>query len=115
MTVAAAITARNLELLRCVLRRVLGTPGVEGGGRLCAFLSFVIDEEIGNRGDDILGKTVAHDVYGRRSGDTGDPEYMVRVDTQRLRRRLENYYANSGAKDSVTISRKRPDFRALGE
>ncbi|WP_170560426.1 tetratricopeptide repeat protein [Ruegeria atlantica] len=71
--------------------------------RLCAFLSYIVKEEIEGRGDLIRGKTVAQDVYDRDPAETGDIENVVRVDARRLRQNLEHYYDTVGSSDPVRI------------
>ncbi|MBE1283747.1 MAG: hypothetical protein GJ676_10600 [Rhodobacteraceae bacterium] len=76
---------------------------MDASGRIGAFLSYVISEEIQGRGDAIRGKTIAQDVYDRAPQDHGDADNVVRVDARRLRQTLDHYYATQGDDDPVRI------------
>ncbi|MCG7521532.1 hypothetical protein [Ruegeria sp. Ofav3-42] len=71
--------------------------------RLCAFLTYVVTEELAGRGDLIMGKTIAQDVYGRDPSEAGDTDNVVRVDARRLRQNLDHYYDTAGSADPVRI------------
>ncbi|MEP4770038.1 MAG: hypothetical protein ABJY83_19215 [Roseibium sp.] len=71
--------------------------------RLCAFLTYIVTEELAGRGELIRGKTIAQDVYDRDPTDEGDADNVVRVDARRLRRNLAHYYDTVGATDTVRI------------
>jgi tetratricopeptide (TPR) repeat protein len=71
--------------------------------RLCAFLQYIVTEELEGRGELIRGKTVAQDVYDRDPAEEGDIENVVRVDARRLRQNLEHYYDTTGCTDPVRI------------
>lgn len=71
--------------------------------RLCAFLTYIVTEDIAGRGDLIRGKTIAQDVYNRGPSEEGDADNVVRVDARRLRQNLEHYYDTVGASDPVRI------------
>lgn len=61
-------------------------------------------EKLSGRGEKIMGKSIAQDVYGRRAEKDIATANVVRVDAGRLRRRLELYYAEEGRGDPVRIS-----------
>ncbi len=86
------------------LGEILDSPEFTGAGRVQAFLEYVVKESLGGRGDRIRGKTIVEDVYGRSPLIGRDPVAVVRVDAGRLRRRLEKYYAGSGAKAELQIN-----------
>ncbi|CUK09525.1 putative PEP-CTERM system TPR-repeat lipoprotein [Ruegeria denitrificans] len=71
--------------------------------RLCAFLKYIVTEELEGRGDLIMGKTIAQDVYDRDPTEEGDANNVVRVDARRLRQNLEHYYDTVGRTDPVRI------------
>ncbi|PRY24435.1 tetratricopeptide (TPR) repeat protein [Aliiruegeria haliotis] len=85
------------------LEAILDSPEFEGAERVQAFLGYVVNETLQGRGESIRGKTIVEDVYGRSPVEGRDPMAVVRVDAGRLRRRLETYYAGSGANDEVRI------------
>ncbi|GAA6191179.1 hypothetical protein NBRC116597_10980 [Phaeobacter sp. NW0010-22] len=85
------------------LGRVLSSEVFAGADRLREFLHYIVVENIEGRGDKILGKRIAQDVYGRRSEKDIATANVVRVDAGRLRRRLDVYYLGEGAQDPLRI------------
>jgi tetratricopeptide (TPR) repeat protein len=100
---AATTSSITPEAKREALRRALGAEPLEGAGRLRNFLSYVVEEEIAERGANIRGKIIAKDVYGRDLLNESDPENVVRVDARRLRQILKVYYKTEGKSDPVRI------------
>ena len=70
---------------RNALARILDREELAGAERLRAFLTYIVEEEVAGRGEAILGKTIAQDVYGRTLSEKGDVDNIVRVDARRLR------------------------------
>ncbi len=90
------------EEIRTALGRVLNSDLFAHSERLKDFLSYVVEEAIAGRANEILGKKIAEDVYQRNIADEGSTS-IVRVDAGRLRRKLTSYYETEGAKDAVRI------------
>lgn len=85
------------------LEKIRTSEGFSASPRLQQFLSYVVEETLAGRGERIRGKAVAFQVYGRNlDSDTGG-QNLVRVEAQRLRRLLEEYYENEGAEDAIRI------------
>ncbi|MGI9370401.1 MAG: tetratricopeptide repeat protein, partial [Ruegeria sp.] len=78
--------------MRAALASVLKDERLAHTERLRGFLTYIVEEEVVGRGNDIRGKTIAQDVYGRVPSDGPDPENVVRVDARRLRQILELHY-----------------------
>ena len=89
--------------VRDALDRVLSSEVFAGADRLQEFLRYIVIESVEGRGDKILGKRIAQDVYGRRSEKDIATANVVRVDAGRLRRRLDVYYLEEGAQDPYRI------------
>lgn len=88
--------------MRDALARIVASDAFVSAPRLQQFLSYVVEETIAGRGGAIVGKAIAVDVYGRRlEGDSG--QNLVRVEARRLRRRLDEYYADAGIDDPWRI------------
>lgn len=96
-------TASNQEISEA-LERVLVSEEFAGADRLKEFLTYIVKETLEDRGDNILGKRIAHDVYGRDKEEDFSTANVVRVDAGRLRRRLELYYSGKGAQDQIRIN-----------
>jgi TolB-like protein len=68
------------------------------------FLSYIVNETISGRANDIKEYNVAVDVLGRPSDFRTIHSGIVRVHARRLRRALHSYYREQGTKDSCVIS-----------
>ena len=92
-------TTASAEELRDALARVVSSSAFVSAPRLQQFLTYVVNEAIAGRGAAISGKTIAVDVYDRDPGGVESGQNLVRVEARRLRRRLNEYYAERGASD----------------
>lgn len=95
-------TSHGAEL-RAALDAVCESEQFVNADRLKAFLRYVVDEAIAGRADQILGKTIAQDVYLRNMTAAGSRSNLVRVDAGRLRRKLDEYYDTAGRADRIRI------------
>lgn len=89
--------------IRLSLERVSKSEMFVNAGRLRSFLSYVVEETLADRGNGILAKTIAQDVYGRSPDKLDSRVNLVRVDAGRLRRKLTEYYETVGATDDTRI------------
>ncbi len=89
--------------IRQAVAAILSSPEFDGAERLQSFLSHIVEKLLAGQTDDIRAKSIAEDVYGVSLDATGDPMAVVRVDAGRMRRRLANYYSNSGKDQSLRI------------
>ena len=90
------------------IRRQLGKIGnsryFSGSGKLTNFLEFVVTETLGGRGGSLKEAVIGNVVYGREPAYDPRIDSTVRVEARRLRRKLEQYYADEGRGDGVRIS-----------
>ena len=101
----ARLTAEpSADAVREQLRRILQSPGLQGSARRRDLLSFLIEETLEGRADQLKGFSVALAVFGRDAAfDTGaDP--VVRLEAGRLRRSLDSYYVDAGKEDALRIT-----------
>ncbi len=100
----------DASAVRECLERVAGSPDFVAAPRLAAFLRFIVEEAIEGRGDQLKETTVAMRVFDRRAD--FDPRFdsIVRVQATQLRRRLQQYYANSGREDALVIEIPRGSY-----
>jgi len=96
--------AATNEEIRDALERALSSDLFAQTLRLKNFLTYIVEETLAGRSDEIRGKTIAMDVYQRDPSDSDYSENFVRVDARMLRRRLVEYYATEGKNDPVAIS-----------
>lgn len=91
------------------LRRMLGSPIFQRAARPARFLEVVVRRLETNPGEPSSEAEIADAVFGRSDFDPRlDP--IVRVEAARLRKRIEEYYADSGKNDSVRITLPRRGY-----
>ena len=94
----------SADEIRDASSRVSKSALFERNERLQAFLAYVVEEVLEDRGASIRAKTIAQDVYLRNPNQVGYNDNIVRVDARRLRRLLDDYYATEGSDDPVRIT-----------
>lgn len=93
----------DVDEIRQHLRRVNGSPEFAPTPRLARFLSYIVETAVAGETDRIKESLIAVEVYGRRPDYNPQIDSTVRVEAGRLRARLSQYYASSGAGDRVRI------------
>ena len=88
------------------LDRIFKSPGFRNSQRLRRFLEFTVRCVLSGATDQIKESVIGRTVFDR--GSRYDPriDSIVRVESQRLRRKLEQYYATEGRRDRVSIAFK---------
>ncbi|TGD96285.1 hypothetical protein [Methylobacterium nonmethylotrophicum] len=105
------------EAVRRSLDGCLSAPVFRRSPKLAAFLTYIVEEELGGRGDAIKAYTIATQALGR--SDSFDPsnDPSVRVEAGRLRRVLDEVYADEGrrlpVRIQVPVGAYRPSFEVL--
>lgn len=93
---APSLIRRQMELIR-------RSPAFDGSDRLIALLEFIVEETLEGRGRKLKEAVIGNAVYQR------DPPYdprvdsTVRVEVRRLRRKLDEHFAEHGIDDPVII------------
>jgi hypothetical protein len=100
-TTAESIT---WEAERAELRTVLESPLFTRSPTLSHLLSYLCEKTFAGETDQIKEYSVALDVFGRRDSFDQDTDSIVRVQANRLRKRLGEYYAANGANHSIHIT-----------
>lgn len=85
------------------LAKILQSRTLHGSESLRAFLQFVVQKEVDNKGADLKEYTIATEVFGRGSHYDSRNDSVVRVQAGRLRTKLHEYYAGEGKHDRVLI------------
>ncbi|MGY2049329.1 hypothetical protein [Methylobacterium sp. JK268] len=88
--------------IRQALAECLQSPTFRRSPKLAAFLTFIVEEELGGRGDAIKAYTIATRALNRATSFDPANDPSVRVEAGRLRRALEE--AQEGAARPVRIS-----------
>lgn len=84
------------------LQRMLASPEFQRALRPARFLEFAVHRVLDAPNEPLVEAEIAKAVYDRRDFDPKlDP--IVRVEAARLRRRIQEYYRNSGASDPIAI------------
>jgi tetratricopeptide (TPR) repeat protein len=90
--------------IRSALAAILESDQFRRSPRLREFLTFIVERKLAGAEDQIVGKAIAEQVYGRNLTVNAKDESLVRVDAGRVRRALADYYAGSGKGDSVEFA-----------
>lgn len=102
------------DAVRRSLDGCLRAPAFRRSQKLAAFLSYIVEEELAGRGEAIKAYTIATQALGR--ADSFDPsnDPSVRVEAGRLRRVLDEVYADEGrywpVRIQVPVGAYRPSF-----
>jgi TolB-like protein/tetratricopeptide (TPR) repeat protein len=104
---ANAAGSRDLEVprleIQAELHRVLAGREFVNSARLTRFLQLAVERTLDGRGDTVKEFTLGVDVYDRGPDFNPTADSIVRVEAQRLRRKLREYYAAEGLSDPVRI------------
>lgn len=88
-------TEERESQIRATLSAILSSPVFQASPGLGRLLTFLVEEDLSNRADNLKETYVGHMLY--RRAPTYDPKLdsVVRVSANRLRRRLLEYYAEN--------------------
>ncbi|WP_035359869.1 hypothetical protein [Edaphobacter aggregans] len=82
----------------------IATSGSLGRSRLLArFLLFTVDRLIRGRSDEITEQQIGILVFDRNEGYDSNEDNIVRSYARKLRRRIDNYYANEGKNEEMYL------------
>ncbi|MEW9807843.1 tetratricopeptide repeat protein [Mesorhizobium sp. ZMM04-5] len=92
------------DLVRAQLARVLESPAFKATPQRRRMLTYVVEELLAGRGNEIKGYAIGVSVFGR--GDDFDPnaDPLVRLEARRLRHDLDSYYVSEGRDDPLRIA-----------
>src|SRR4029077_11316430 len=98
-----AVQAVNLELERAELQSVLGSQIFARCPTLAHLLSYLCEKTFAGETRRIKEYSVGLDVFGRRDTFDQDTDSIVRVQVNRLRKRLAEYYVGERAAQQLLI------------
>lgn len=105
--------------IREQLDRILDSPEFQAPDRGRRFLTYVVQEALEGRSDQLNAYTIAQVVFGRDAGFDAQSDPVVRIEAGRIRRALERYYLVCGSNDPVTITIPKghyaPSFERTGD
>jgi hypothetical protein len=101
-----SVTAESTswEAERAELKAVLESPLFSRSPTLTHLLSYLCEKTFAGQTDQIKEYSVALDVFDRRDSFDQDTDSIVRVQANRLRKRLSEYYAAEGAGHPIHIA-----------
>ncbi|NOD86523.1 hypothetical protein [Ruegeria sp. HKCCD6119] len=102
LTINQHVGQPSPELIREALSRIVSSDGFQASPRLTQFLTYIVEESLSGRSNQIRGKAIAVEVYGRRIDGTGG-QNLVRVEARRLRRLLHQFYEDHWDGNGVRI------------
>jgi len=92
------------ELERSELQAVLRSQLFVRSPTLAHLLSYLCEKKFAGESEQIKEYSIALDVFGRHDSFDQDTDSIVRVQANRLRKRLAEYYGGEGARDSLRIA-----------
>jgi tetratricopeptide (TPR) repeat protein len=91
------------EKVRQQLGHIVGSKTFRHVERLHRFLSFVVEEALAGRGNQLKEFAIGVEVFGKENSFDPRMDPLVRVQARRLRMRLERYYREEGQNDEIVI------------
>jgi hypothetical protein len=89
--------------IRKQLAVILESDAFRGSKRCHDFLVFAVDRTLSGDINSLKERTLATEVFGRKTGATLGDDSIVRVGAREVRKRLAQYYVSDGADDQVRI------------
>jgi len=102
--VPSITTESTWESERTELQTVLRSPMFARSPTLSHLLTYLCEKTFAGQTDQIKEYSVALDVFDRRDSFDQDSDSIVRVQANRLRKRLSEYYAGEGVAHEMRIS-----------
>ena len=97
------MTTISSEKLKVQLERILTSSEFMSGKRLGQFLRYVVEQALNGQSGSIKQYTVAVDAFGYGADFDPQSNPIVRIEAQRLRRALDQYYYSQGIEDPIRI------------
>jgi hypothetical protein len=101
---STTVASISWEEERAELQAVLQSPVFARSPALSHLLSYLCEKTFAGETDQIKEYSVALDVFDRQDSFDQDTDSIVRVQANRLRKRLGEYYAKDGASHSIHIT-----------
>jgi hypothetical protein len=85
------------------LQQILQSKTFSGCETILQILRYIVEKSIADRVDEIKEYTIATEVLGRPKEFNSKDDNIVRVQVHRLRKKLDEYYKDEGARDALQI------------
>src|ERR1700693_6201834 len=86
------------------VNHILASPGFRRSTRLQRFLRLAVKRTLAGEVDQMKEYIVGREVFDRGADYDPSVDSIVRVEAQRLRRKLREYYESHGRKDPILIT-----------
>lgn len=96
--------------VRGAVKRILASEEWLHAERLARLLTFMVEHKLSGKGDELNEALIGWKVFGRPEGYDLKSDNVARVETRRLRAKLEEYYTGSGVSDPVLIKLEKASF-----
>jgi hypothetical protein len=103
MTAPSAVNA-EFELQRAELKAVLASQEFVRAPKLALLLTYLCEKLFAGEASQIKEYSIGLEVFNRGASFDQDSDSIVRVEANRLRKRLAEYYAGSGASHALQIT-----------
>jgi len=91
------------DFVQSQLARIVASRQFRNAPRLSRFLTFVVEQSLAGRSDQIKGYTIGLEVFDKEDDFDPQTDTIVRVQARALRQKLDQYYRQDGADDPVHI------------
>jgi hypothetical protein len=91
------------EECRALVQNILASKDFQRAHRLRDFLLYIVDRKLAHAPHEISEPLIGHRVFGRPSTYNTGEDSIVRTEARLLRQRLERYFANEGAGESIVL------------
>jgi hypothetical protein len=102
-TNSAQVSDSERDAIRIQLERMLASTVFRSSKRYSNLLRYVVDETLEGRADLLKERTIGVDVFGRASDYDTNTDHVVRSVAGDVRRRLAQYYMESGREAELRI------------
>jgi len=110
---ASPAAGKDAARVRQQLDRILASKAFRQVDRLQRFLSFIVDEALNGRGDNLKEFLIGAEVFGKEASFDPRMDPIVRVQARRLRARLARYYREEGQNDEILIELPKGGYTPL--
>lgn len=100
------------EEVCAALEKALASTQFVNSQRNQKFLRYVVEASLNNQDESLKEFAIAADVFGRDASTDSSADATVRMETSRLRTRLQEYYAGTGRNDRIVIEIPSSGYRA---
>ncbi len=93
----------SLSPQRALLERIVASPTFVRSERLCSLLTYVCEMTFKGRGAELNEQKIGQAVFGRSRDYDSTIDGIVRTQASRLRQRLEQYFREEGAHETIRV------------